>query len=480
MVNMLSRLFSSEVGQRIYDKATSFVIRCGIDKYISRGVLVGLSGGADSVMLLLYLLEYRRRNQDFKVTVAHINHGIRGSEADFDEEFSKKLCDECGVEFISKRYDIPSLSKERGEGLEECARNVRYSAFDEIISSRNDLFAIATAHHIGDNAETVILNMLRGAGTLGISGIPPIRDNIIRPLLSVAKSEILEALSLAGISFVTDSTNLSNEYKRNYIRNVIIPSMREVSDSPEAMISRLSANARCDNDFILSVAREFLRGREKIQNSELLSLHFAVFVRVLATMAEKCHAEISAKQAEAIYSLLSEDNFSYSITGAKFVCERGVCSIVTVSDEIIYDYNLPLTFGKTEVLGYDADIILSNAPLDKSSLNIYKISIQANLSSAIINGGLYIRPRREGDKIFYGGMTHKLKKLFNDRKIPNSCKAAVPVLCDGSGVVWVAGFGVRDDKTDDKASDKLYITLGIGKGKELFEPRLHSASEFKS
>ena len=134
----------------------------------------------------------------------------------------------------------------------------------------------------------------------------------------------------------------AREYKRNYIRNVLIPSMREISDSPENMISRLSSNARCDNDFILSVARDFLHERKVIKNSELISLHFAVFVRVLSMMAGKCRAEISSKQAEAVYSLLSEDNFSYSLTGAKFVCERGVCNIVTASDEVIYEYNLPI------------------------------------------------------------------------------------------------------------------------------------------
>lgn len=480
MDKILYRLFSSEVGGAVYERAADFVCREGMDKLISRGVLVGLSGGADSVMLLLFLLEYRRRTAPFHITAVHINHGIRGDEADSDEEFSRTLCDSLGVEFISRRFDVPRLATELGEGLEECARNVRYSTFSEIISGRDDLFAIATAHHMGDSAETVILNMLRGAGTAGISGIPPVRENIVRPLLSVSKSEILEALAAAEISFVTDSTNLSSEYKRNFVRLEIIPSMKKICESPEAMIWRLSKNAREDDDYISSVAKKFLDERAVIKQNELSSLHFAVFVRVLALMADKAGAEISSKHAEAIYSLLSGDNFSYSITRGVFLCERGVCRVKGMTDEISYDYNLPVGLGVTSVDGYDADIIISDGKLDKTSLNVYKISIQASLDSAIIDSELYIRPRREGDTVYYGGMTRKLKKLFTDRKIPNSLKASIPILCDGRGVLWVPGFGVRDDVREKGTGKSLYVTLGIGKGKELSEPRLHSGSEFKS
>ena len=479
MANILDSLFASDHGSAIYKKTTAFVGEYGMDTLINKGVLVGLSGGADSVMLLLYLLEYRRRTSHFAIAAVHINHGIRGEEADSDEEFSRKLCESLEVEFIAKAFDVPSLARERSEGLEECARNIRYSVFDEIISGRDDLCAIATAHHIGDNAETVILNMLRGSGIAGISGIPPVRDNIIRPLLSVSKDEILASLDSSGISYVTDSTNLSNEYKRNFVRHEIIPAMKNICDSPEQMLERLSANAAVDNDFILSAAKDFIEKHEIIKNTELSALHRAVFARVTQILASRVGAEINSKQTNAIYFQLAKNDFSYSIIGAEFICERGICTVRTKSDKFNYDYRTPVSIGKTVIEGYDADVIISESPLDKSSLNVYKISIQQSLASAIINGGLYIRPKEDGDAIFYGGITHKLKKLFNDRKIPPSLRSSIPILCDGCGVLWVPGCGARDDGVKNPEKP-LYVTLGIGKGVTLSEPRLHSAKEFKS
>ncbi len=478
MDKKITSLFVSEQGERIYNSAVSVIEENGMSDMISRGVLVGLSGGADSVMLLCFLIEYRRRSVAFDIAALHVNHSIRGEEADSDELFSKKLCEELGIEFISRRIDVPSLSKELGLGIEECARRVRYSEFEKIIESRNEISSIAVAHNSDDNMETVLLNILRGAGTRGASGIPPVRDNIFRPLLRISKADIIAALESVSIPYVIDSSNLDSDYKRNYVRNQIVPKIKKICDNPQESFSRLSSNLRSDENFIDSVADDFLSASSVIKNVDLKELHRAVLVRVLRKMAD---TPLSFECVEKLTELISCDNFSYSLTGGKtFICERGVCKILNNVSATEYNYRYNISAGKTSLAEYNSDIFLTNAPIDKTSLNVYKFSIQANLSSAIIVGELFLRPRIDGDTVFYGGMTRKLKKLFNDRKIPLSLRAAIPILCDEKGVVWVPGFGVRDDGAPKGKGKSLFVTLAVGRDSQSNSLRFYTGNEFRT
>ena len=478
-VRMVEEFFKSS-GSKIFDIAEKTLHELDMKRYIESGVLVGLSGGADSVMLLCFLIEYKRRhNGGFTIACAHINHGIRGEEADRDEEFCKELCKSLGVELISRGYNVPALARSSGQSVEEAARIVRYIAFEHIICGREDISAVATAHNRSDNAETVIFNILRGSGARGASGIPPIRDNIVRPLIRISKADILEALSVSKIPFVVDSTNMSTEYTRNYIRQQVIPSLAEVTSDPERMISRFADNMRSDDDFISSVAEEFLLDHEIITNTDLASLHYAVFIRVLSAMAGKKNASVSVRIAADIHSLLDKENFSYSLIGkASFICERGVCRVSRDTTEGS-DYCFGLTEGTNDLSPLNAELVLSNGKINKSYLNVYKNAIQVNLSSAIIKGNLYLRPKKDGDTVFYGGMTHKVKKLFSDAKVPRSKRGLIPILCDDSGVVWVPGFGVRDDGALKENDDGLYVMLGIKRDDEDCE-RLYSGSEFRT
>lgn len=479
-IQAVEQMFS-DVGKDIYFSAEQIVRSLRMDKSIESGVLVGLSGGADSIMLLCFLLEYRRRiKMYFPIVSVHINHMIRGKEADRDEEFSRNLCEGLGVEFIARHIDVPFLAERFHMSIEETARKYRYYEFDKIISGREDLSSIAVAHNMSDNAETVVFNILRGSGARGAAGIPPVRDNIIRPLISVSKSDIVSALDSAGIPYVTDSTNLLDDYSRNYIRQNIIPSFERITNDPERMISRFADNMRSDDDFIRGCAEQFISEHKEIKNSDLLSLHSSVYARVLALMASRVGASVSYRIASDIRELLSKDNFSYSLIGkATFICERGVCRVsYTLGDKV--DYCFDIGEGVTDLYPLNAHFILSREKVEKTYLNVYKISIQANISSAIINGRLYLRPKKDGDTVYYGGMTHKLKKLFSDRKIPPSKRKLIPVLCDDSGVVWVPGFGVRDDCEGKEKGNNLYVFLGITPDDDSNSDRLYSGSEFRS
>ncbi len=442
---------------------------------MKNGLLIGFSGGADSVMLLHLMLYHRLKKNDFKIVCVHINHGIRGDEAERDEYFSRNLCESVGVEFISQRFDIPALSKEYGEGLEECARNIRYSCFDSIISSRNDLSVVATAHNSNDNLETILLNILRGAGSRGGSGIPPIRDNIIRPMLYVSKKDIISCLEEFKISFVNDSTNLLSDYKRNYIRNNIAPLMFNISEDPLEMFNRFSNNLRSDDDFILYQANIFLNSHTILKNSDLLSLHKAVLIRVLSKLFG---VSVSESLFSDIIRVLKKDDFSYTVKkDIIFESERGVCRVKrsATSNE---SFHIAILHGVNHIPEFFADFIISSEEKSKTSLKVYSFSIQQNISSAIISGSLYLRPKLDGDTIFYGGMTHKIKKLFCDSKIPRDIRKKIPLLCDDNGIVWVPGFGVRDDGGNKTNKGDLFAVLCIKEDSHV--DRLYSASEFRT
>lgn len=459
MVNKSTEIFSSVLGKDLYHKIERAVSEHNMLEKLKGGVLVGFSGGADSALLLLYILELSKRNGDFPILAVHINHMIRGEEADRDEEFSRNFAKSLGVQFISSKVDVPKIASESSIGLEEAARNARYSKFQDIIDGRNDISCIALAHNATDNVETVLLNLLRGAGTRGAAGIPPVRDNIVRPLIFLPKRDIVHLLDCERIEYMTDSTNSSDDYSRNYIRNNVIPHLSSLSSNPEGSFERLSRNLRSDDEYITEEARAFLNNRNRILTSELRELHKSLLHRVLTIMASEYSITLENVHVDAIYENLFKDNFECTLAkGVRFVSERGTSYMTDSSyDDISYSYEIDK--GKTEIPEYNADFYLTDEKVNKTFLKVYKKSIQADLSSAIICGRLFIRPKRDGDSVFYGGITRKLKKLFNDRKIPISKRPLIPVLCDDKGVVWVPGFGVRDDGKNDGCGP--YATLAI-------------------
>ncbi len=461
MVNKIKKLFSSYVGNQLFSKIENTISEHNMKEKLKSGVLVGFSGGPDSVMLLSFLIEFRDRYGEFPIVLVHINHLIRGVEADRDEAFSADFAKALNISFICKKIDVPALSKEFGAGIEETARNARYGEFANIISSRNDIDCIAVAHNATDNAETVIFNMLRGAGTKGASGIPPVRENIIRPLIDICKEDIVSILDDFDIPYVIDSTNSEQDYTRNFIRGKILPLFKEITPNPEKNIGRLSRNLRYDDLYLQNIASDFLGNKKRIITKDLASLHRSILHRVLSKMVEPYSVTLTEKHIEAIEELLAKDNFRVSLPGGlSFFSESGV-SYISDADLTDIDYEYMLTEGKNMISDFGAEIYISSAPVDKIFLNVNKNSIQVDISSAIIDGRLFIRPKKDGDSVFYSGMTHKLKKLFNDRKIPKSMRPLIPILCDEKGVVWVPGFGVRDDKIVSEEREPKYVALTI-------------------
>ena len=457
-------LFDTPRGREIYSSALSLIESYSLENDIKRGVLVGLSGGADSVMLLHFLLRYRQSVGNFQILAVHINHGIRGDEAERDEAFSRELCQANGVEFSAIRLDIPTIAKNEKLGIEEAARNARYAEFNKIIQGRDDISTIAVAHNATDNLETVMLNMLRGAALSGVSGIPPRRDNIIRPLLLSSKKDILAALDWANIPYVTDSTNLSSDYSRNYVRNEILPRLDRLSNDPEKMVSRLSKSLRTDEDFLNSEAERFLRYNlygDKIVQKELIRLHRAVFARVLMALSKKAGASPEQVHLEkAMELILRGGSFSLNIPGGiSFVSDGAYFSIKkTDSLENVADFEVELKIGENPLFFGKSALFISENKNDIISSNVYKISIQECFKFDIINRRLVARAKRDGDSYVVRGATRSLKKLYCDRKISANQRSELPVIVSGDDILWIPGFGVSDEYLPKEGERRIYIT----------------------
>lgn len=237
---------------QFYDKIAKAI--CDYNM-ISEGdaVVIALSGGADSVSLLCALKKLSQE-LSFSLSACHVNHGLRGEESDGDMRFCKELCDKLGVGLEILTTDVRSFQRKH-ESLEETARRIRYDFFAKVSQGKK----LATAHNSNDSAETVLLNMMRGTGLKGLCGIPPVRGNIIRPLIYCSRDEVEQFLEKNSLSYVTDKTNLSDDYTRNKVRHLILPEMLKINPSLLDTVSRMEKNLREDSELLEALADEALQ-----------------------------------------------------------------------------------------------------------------------------------------------------------------------------------------------------------------------------
>ena len=441
--------------EKISLKIESFIREKGMAPLLGGGVLLAFSGGADSTLLFLFFSAYCRAHA-LRFEAFHLHHGIRGAEADRDAAFCREFCRRAGVPFHEERADIPAMAAQSGAGLEETARKVRYQLL-AVTADRQGLSAIATAHTASDLAETVLFRLARGTGLKGLCGIPAVRGNIVRPLLSMRAEEVRDTLKSIGAPYVNDSTNGDAAYSRNYIRGKLIPGFLRLNPSFPEAVRRMALSLSEDADFLGQAAEGAFADAFRdgaLSRAALRTLHPALCMRVLLL----CHARQCAgrEQPEQVHlsalreKLVQEDTaFSLSFPdGVTAVGEKDRFFFRTEAAPS-FDFGItPVRMGKNLLKnGWILLLTEKNAP--DSCVNVYRMLIQRNLSSAKIRGNLYIRSRRAGDSWYYGGMTHRLKKLLSGVKLPAEEKAKIPVLCDEAGIVWVPGFGARDDGEKD-------------------------------
>jgi len=296
-------------------------IRNTVEKYHMLGaahgaydkkIIIALSGGADSVSLLYAFDELK---EEFGVTIeaCHVNHKLRGEQSDSDEKFVRALCERLGIKLYLREVDVKALQKKH-QSLEECAREARYSYFREIGTRA----VIATAHTANDNTETVLLNLIRGTALRGLCGIPPVRANIIRPLIEVTRERVLAYLEEKGADYVTDESNFSKEFTRNNLRLDVIPALEKINPSLNDGITRMCETLRRDE--------EYLR-----KDSES-ALESAYFTHPNDEPENECFkTDVLIKQPEALLNriislILSKNNISptnHRINGVVSILERG-------------------------------------------------------------------------------------------------------------------------------------------------------------
>ena len=285
-------------------------------------VLCAVSGGADS-MCLLHWLGSSAEALGISVSAAHFEHGIRGEESLRDMAFVEETCRAMGIPLFTGRGKVPEYAEERAMGLEEAARELRYQ-FLEKTAGENGFDRIATAHNADDNAETVIFNLVRGSGSAGLCGIPPVRGIIVRPLLETTRAEIEAYLEEHGVSHIEDSSNSSRQYSRNKIRLQVMPVLREINPSASRAILRTGDMLREDNRLLEQLAEEFIAGHfngESVRSKDLAALPDAVEARVIRRL---CPQTVSAVHTNDIMKLATGTELAFiDVPGARIRRQKG-------------------------------------------------------------------------------------------------------------------------------------------------------------
>lgn len=429
----------------VLDKLRSAVKEGGLIPPKSR-VLVGLSGGADSIALL-HALTALRNELELTVLAAHLNHGIRGKAADSDEAFCRSICQSWGIPFFSKKADCPALALERKQSLEEAARSARY-AFLEETAKTTGADRIAVAHHMDDQAETVLLNLLRGTGALGLRAMRPVRGIIIRPLLLASKAEILNYVSVNSLPFVQDETNANREHSRNRLRS-LDGELKHINPSYAQNVCRAAALIAEDDDALCAIAKEQLekaKDGEGIRCESIAGLHRAINGRVLRMYAasQGLRTDLSLRHVDALRSLLTVPTGASVDLPGGFIArvDYGVLTIErSKNDRKTPDYCLPLAVeGETVTpLGIFTASIIPRPKVLKAETPFSCFVAPESVQSAVV------RPRKPGDVIHPLGAPgrKKLKEFYIDKKIRREHRL-LPVVAIGNEVLWAVGAGISE------------------------------------
>lgn len=423
-------------------------------------VVAGVSGGADSVCLLLLLTELSK-SMNFRVFAAHYNHGIRGESADNDQNFVRGLTKNLGIELYTQKGDVLRRADEKGESLEQAARIMRYE-FLRAAKERFGADAIAVAHHMDDQAESILLHLFRGSGLRGLAGMRPKTGDIIRPLLTVRRSEIEEYLAERQISYCTDETNLQLVGARNMLRLDVLPYIeKNINSAAVKNICAAGELLASDQDFLQSSAEAALfdaRRGNGYDRKKLSLLPPEIRSRAIYTALERAGAKTDVEKAhiQAVTSLLC------ARTGAKVNLAH--VDAWTEYDLICFGsrrntaeyFCVPLVLeGVTSVPdGEFVACILAGNEIDRSDrftgyIDADKLSCAAE-----------VRRRRDGDRFFPVGAPggRKLKQYFIDRKISRAQREAPLVAC-GQDIVFLPGHCVGENvKVDENTKKMLKIT----------------------
>ena len=404
-------------------------------------VIAGISGGADSVCLLFMLLKLQKE-LGFALMAVHVNHGIRGAEAERDEAYVKRLCRQWNVRLKVYRENVPAYAKEHGMTEEEAGRDIRRTCFCKVLKEWGGT-KIALAHHENDNVETLLWNLCRGTGIRGLGGIAPVNDVWIRPLLCVKRREIESYLKKRGISYCTDTTNADRRYMRNRIRMDVIPYLEDcVNTESVSHMGKTMERMYELEQYILEEVGQYKEsctgwknGRRIIRQTEYTKIPKALRDNVLHEIL--CETAGRRKDIEEVHVQMLRDLFTKQV-GKRIDLPYGVTAIRTY-EGVRFEKNIP----EASYAG-DENELFSIRVFDREPGNVtFPEKIYTKwFDYDIIKNTVKIRHRIAGDSIVinrYGGRK-KLKQYFTDQKVPQEDRDKIWIAADGDEVLWIVGY----------------------------------------
>ena len=418
-------------------------------------VIVALSGGADSVTLLNVLYSLKEI-YNLTLYAAHVNHNLRGDEAKRDENFCKILCKNYNIELFVKSVNVKQLAKSQKISEELCGRNERYSFFEELSQKLNA--KVATAHTASDNAETLLFNIARGASVSGVGAIPPQRGNVIRPLIEVTRTQIESYCADNHLDYVTDSTNLEDDYTRNKIRHSVIPVLKELNPKFESMAMHLCENAREVSNYIdkqTEIVIENCKLNFGYDCKKLLSLDNAILKNAIVKICTQNGAiSVEQKHISLICDIIKGSGAVDLSNGFTAVAKQNIFRVVkNIEDEKFIELKLENNL----IFDYDNkqySINEINNISDKELLNC--------INSDLICKNAVFRTRSAGDKFTYckRNVTKPLRKVLNEMKIPSELRDKILILSIDSTVLWCENIGVSlQGKCNNNSNKALKIDI---------------------
>lgn len=447
-------------------------------------ILVALSGGPDSVCLL-HILYSLRKTLNIELYAAHVNHCLRGKDADDDEQYVRDLCNELGVKVFTQKFNVEKYGEEKGLSCEMAGREVRYKYFNELRKKYN-IQKIALAHNANDQAETLLMRIMRGTGVEGLCGIRPVRDKIyIRPILGRTRKEIESYCENIGLKPRIDKTNLECIYSRNKVRLEIIPYMEQnFNKDVVAALNRLGEIMQGENELLKEISKECYekycykeQNRVIIRKEAFHNENENLLARIIRNALYKLKGNMYNFEKNHVRGVIEIGRNS---TGTRTMLPNDVVAYNNYGDVYIYskeDFENSLgnnSKAKQEeiFLSDDSVVCISNIKISleiipKEEVNLTESSTYTKFFDYDnINGDKKIRYRQEGDTFNPLGMkgNKSLKKMFVDMKVPREKRNEVPLVCFGEDIAWIVGYRVSEKyKVTDKTKQVLKIKIERGK-----------------
>lgn len=439
------------------------------------GVVVGVSGGPDSIALL-HLLYRFKEHYGIELVAAHLNHNFRPGEAEKEAEYVKEFCVQRDIPCIVEFCDVPRMAEEEGLSMEQAGRKARYSFFNRVMDQKG-FNKIATGHNLNDQVETVLMKFIRGAGMEGLAGIHPVRGNIIRPFLEVPRLLIERYCEEHRLNPAIDKSNLSPIYHRNKVRLQLLPLLREqYNKNIENVIISTAQILRDENDYLNRAALEELEGAvisyerdELVLDLEVLRrLHIAILRRVLRQAVRKLKGNTLNIEYSHIKALCSV--IHTGAPGSQVQMPEGMTASLSYNRLIIttrrfenkainniYRIEVPGITYVDETRGLvEAKVLTKEEYLQERE--IYKDNrLIAYFDLSKTGEDLIIRGRKDGDRFRPLGMkgTKKLKDFFIDLKIPRHQRDSIPIIEGKGAIIWVAGYRIGEDFKVDENTDRV-------------------------